>query len=645
MALLHWVDDAWSALRFAAASGGIRVLETSRLSEREAAQWCSTQDGPTRVVIPARAILCRAIQLGHGDEAMLDQRLHSAAAERLSEAAPAHRLAAAIVPASSPEDTRFGIAIAWPERQPVRLPAGIEDLIGVPDIAGLVSILGTSRPSEPLLWHDAADGSTALVLGGPGHMAIRSTHMADLSDPASTTRLIIESAVQADWPLDAARSIAEQMPTPGGKAFLVLPESIQATMRQRIENAPDDTNHFGISLACALATTDDLAALTVLRASLPQHEPTFSDRAQDTLSKQSVAVRLVILLALLLLFGPMVANGIRYGILRATHGNLDEAVTAAAHVEQRNKLYAQLGKGSIQVTKLLSDIAASTPLGIKIDSVKMGAGEPVRVTGDATAFDGSSAAELIGTMKSAMQTSRVFKNVTVDWGGQSNLGVRSFKLNATISSATVRPNYPEDQDFAAWTHQQRRYNLPTTAQGGPDPRRSVAAQWKPGEASANTSSSTSETTVGNTGSGASEQITPSQPGSTATTRSTTAPPTSPSDLSGETTDVPRRVNTSDNTDRPDRGGRDMSAGDTGSRSVAGDGARSGDLSAEDLGAIPEILTEDQIATLGRAETLAKVNEVSTARKRITDPELDKKLQDYWKRLFAHLRTIPREGGS
>ena len=89
----------------------------------------------------------------------------------------------------------------------------------------------------------------------------------------------------------------------------------------------------------------------------------------------------------------------------------------------------------------------------------------------------------------------------------------------------------------------------------------------------------------------------------------------------------------------------MSAGDTGSRSVAGDGARSGDLSAEDLGAIPEILTEDQIATLGRAETLAKVNEVSTARKRVTDPELDKKLLDYWKRLFAHLRTIPREGGS
>jgi hypothetical protein len=109
--------------------------------------------------------------------------------------------------------------------------------------------------------------------------------------------------------------------------------------------------------------------------------------------------------------------------------------------------------------------------------------------------------------------------------------------------------------------------------------------------------------------------------------------------------VPRRTGPTGGSSRPGRGGRDVSAGDTGSRSVAGDGARSGDLSAEDLGAIPEILSDEQIATLGRAETLAKVNEVSAARKRVTDPDLDKQLHDYWNRLFAHLREIPREDGS
>jgi len=55
-----------------------------------------------------------------------------------------------------------------------------------------------------------------------------------------------------------------------------------------------------------------------------------------------------------------------------------------------------------------------------------------------------------------------------------------------------------------------------------------------------------------------------------------------------------------------------------------------------LGAIPEILSDEQIATLSRAETLAKVTEVSA---------LDKQLHAYFNRLFAHLREIPREDGS
>lgn len=629
MTLLHWVDGGWSVLRYTAAGEGIRVLDAARIGETEVSSWCGEQQGPTRVVIPARAILCRPIRLGSGDEASLDHQLHEAAAERLSESAPPHRLAATMLPAAPSDDVRFGIAVAWPERHPVRLPVGIETVIGVPDVVGLLSLVGATRADLPLIWHDPSDGSTALVLAGLGRLAVRSTHIAELSHPEAATRLIVESAMQANWPLDEARSLAAQLDAPSEVApFLSLPESAGSALASRCSGEiPESIAHFGVALACALATTDDLAPLTVLRPSLPEHDPTFGERAYDTLSKPAVAARLAVLLVLVLLFGPMVANGIRYGLLRLAHGSLDNAVTTAAMVEERNKMYAQLGTGSIPVTKLLADIAASTPLGIKIDSIKMGAGEPVRISGEATAFEGRSAAELIGAMKSQMQASRVFKNVTVDWGAQSNLGMRSFKLNATIGSASVRPSYTEAQDFAAWTHQQRRYKLPTTAAGGPDPRRSLAAVWKPGEATEDDSA---------------PDVSSPQGHAHAAPGGNVPPPATPN---GETADVPRRAGPIGSGSRPDRGGRDVSAGDTGSRSIAGEGARSGDLSAEDLGAIPEILNDEQIATLGRAETLAKVNEVSAARKRVTDPELDEKLKDYWKRLFAHLREIPREDGS
>lgn len=648
MTLLHWVDGGWSALRYTPTGEGIRVLEAVRLGALEVSNWCGDDAGPTRVVIPARAILCRAIRLGSGDDAALDHQLHADAIDRLGDSAPPHRLAATVLPSASSDDVRFGIAVAWPERNPIEMPVGLENVIGVPDVVGLLSLMGDQRADLPLVWHDPADGSTALVLAGLGRLAVRSTHMANFGNSDAATRLVIESAVQATWPLEEARSLAPHIDTPSAdQPFLSLPESARSAIGSRCDGEiPENTAHFGIAIACALATTDDLAPLTVLRPSLPIHEPTFGERAHDTLSKPEVAARLAVVLILVLLFGPMIANGIRFGMLRVTHGNLDEAVTTAAMVEHRNKLYAQLGSGSIPVTKLLADIAASTPLGIKVDSVKMGAGEPVRISGDATAFEGHSAAELIGTMKAQMQASRVFKNVTVDWGAQSNLGVRSFKLNATIGSASVRPAYSKKQDFAAWTHQQRKYELPTTAEGGPDPRRSVAAIWDPGEATTSGPAAGPSTPAGGgepanlaslpTGTGGSR---PSSGGG-----SSTAPPPPPK-LVGDTSSVPRRTGSSGGANRPDRGGRDVSAGDTGSRSIAGEGARSGDLSAEDLGAIPEILSDEQIATLSRAETLAKVNEVSAARKRVTDPELDKQLLAYFKRLFAHLREIPREDGS
>ena len=644
MTLLHWVDGGWSALRYMPTSEGIRVLDTARLGETEVSRWCGDEEGTTRVVIPARAMLCRSIRLGSGDEATLDHQLHEAAAERLGDSAPPHRIAATVLPSESADDVRFGVAVAWPERHPIRLPAGLENVIGVPDVVGLLSLMGKTRADLPLIWHDPADGSTALALAGRGRLAVRSTHIAEFSGPDAASRLVTESAVQANWPLEEARSLAAHVESSAAdQPFLSLPESARSAIKSRCSDmALEDTALFGIAIACALATTDDLAPLTVLRPSLPEHEPTFGERAYDTLSKPSVAARLAVLFILVLLFGPMVANGIRYGLLRLAHGSLDDAVTTAAMVEQRNKMYAQLGSGSIPVTKLLADIAASTPLGIKLDRVKMIAGEPVRISGEATAFEGQSAAELIGTMKSQMQASRVFKDVTVDWDAQSNLGMRSFTLDATIGSAAIRPNYAEEQDFAAWTHQQRRYKLPTTVEGGPAPRRSLAAIWKPGEATAGDTSTPSSTPHAS-GSGSVASVPPDGRVDRTPSGDGSVPP--PSSLNGNTPDVPRRTDSTGGSNRPDRGGRDVSAGDTGSRSIAGEGARSGDLSAEDLGAIPEILSDEQIATLGRAETLAKVNEVSAARKRVTDPDLDKQLHDYWKRLFAHLREIPREDGS
>ncbi|MDP7029142.1 MAG: hypothetical protein QF733_02875 [Phycisphaerales bacterium] len=644
MAMLHWVDGAWSAVRYRPGATGIEVLDAARLETDQVPAWCNPADTATRIVIPARSVICRSIGLGRGDEADVDHRLHEIAAERLGDSAPLHRQAVALLPATGPEDERVGVAVAWPSAREVPIPPLDEtSTLAVPDVAGLLSAAASGHPDVPLLWHDAADGSTALVLSGRGKLALRSTHAGAFDSPEAATRFVLESAMQAGWSADEATRLSA--PATASPDHALSPEAATLILRRVTGSLPEDPTPFLMALACGLATSDDFASLTVLRPRLPKHEPTFTERWIDRLSNPRMALRLAAAFVIVLLLGPLVLNGVRYALLSMAHSGLTQAVQSASAVEQRNRLYAQLGTGSLPVTKLLADIAAATPLGVKIESIKMGAGEPIRIAGDATTYQGTPAADLIGNMKANMQSSRVFKDVTVEWGGQSNLGERSFSLNADIGAPAVRPTYPPEQDFAAWTHQQRRYSLPTTAEGGPDPRPSVAATWLPGEADASTGgpapasarpAPAGPSTPASPGGGTLAQgpASPSGAGSPAATKPHTPPSTTPPSV------IPRRTDTRPGGSRPGGGG-DMSASDTASRSVAGTSARSGDLSAEDLGAMPEILTDAQIATLNRAETLAKVNEVTKVKARFNDPTLD----DYWRRLFEHLRKLGREGGS
>ena len=651
-AVLHWVDGGWSAVRFEPSAAGIRVLECTRLGPHEAAAWLGNDAEATRVVIPARAVVARSMRLGHGSEAVLDHRLQTLVQDRMDDSVPLHRMAAAVAPAVAGEEDRLGVAVAWPERQTIQIPGQDDEFLAVPDITALLSLMGSQRVDLPILWHDASDGSTALVLAGLGRMAVRSTHVDGLSNPEALPRFIMESALQAGWSADEMRSLANQTEAifPEGPTLLI-PDSIHTASMQRFQGpVPEDLRYFGIALGCALATTDDYVAMTVLRPSLPTHEPTRSERVIERFSDRSFATRLAVILVLLILFGPLVTNGIRYGLLSLFHGELDEAVGTAAMVEQRNRLYANLGTGALPVTKLLADVAAATPLGIKIDSIKMGAGEPVRINGDATAYDGQSAAELIGTMKSHMQTSRVFKNVTVEWDGQTNLGERSFSLSAEVGAAAMRPRYGADQDFAAWTFQQRRHNLPKTAEGGPAPRPSDAAGWDPNSIAAITTNTEQPASSSPPNPAAEGPTTPRDSGTPHATATTlnggTSAPAPRADTPASTTPpttVPRRSGGIAGGNRPDRTGGGLSARDTGSGSVADQGARSGDLSAEDLGAMPEILSEEQIAVLSREETLARVREVSAARQHVPEGEMADKLAAYWDTLFDHLRDLPQEG--
>ena len=250
-----------------------------------------------------------------------------------------HRAAVAMQPATLDDHQRFGIALAWPPERSIALPTtDSQQLLAVPDIVGLLAAMSTARPDLPLLWHDSTDGSTAMVLAGMGRVSARSTQL-ESGDDASIRRFVLESALQAGWSADEARSLGERLPASTPETpQLMLPDSVSEHMRGRCTNADDlDLNTFGIALGCALASTSDLATLTALRPTLPEVTPTRSEVVIQHMSRRRTAMQLVIALVLLIVLGPIIINGLQLAILSMGVGDLEPAVDQAAEVEQRQQ--------------------------------------------------------------------------------------------------------------------------------------------------------------------------------------------------------------------------------------------------------------------------------------------------------------------
>jgi hypothetical protein len=110
-----------------------------------------------------------------------------------------------------------------------------------------------------------------------------------------------------------------------------------------------------------------------------------------------------------------------------------------------------------------------------------------------------------------------------------------------------------------------------------------------------------------------------------------------------TTIVREGHGTSDGREHIDSPGRSGSAKDSGSASVGSAEFQSGDLDSGALGAMPQILTNQQLAALSEDELRAKLSLVTQARERIRDPEQSALLRDYFKRIFDRLRELRRNG--
>lgn len=630
-AILHRQGDQWACLQAALGTHeGIRIVSSRmfEVSDTHSLQGWLKDEGidMVRVVVPGSSIICRTCSLPESTPEQLDEALQLQAETKLLGTAPFHRTASALLPASMHSTTRTGLILAWPESSDFTGPDLEATSLFIPDVAAMASLMGQLHPKAPALWIDREDGTITMVLAQQERVQIRATkeHLADdESTVSSVERLLMESALNSGSTPESSRTLASEsssmVQAASGPRILQLPPEVVESMQERIENCQSDPqwlNTWGIAAGAALAMSDELIPLTMFQDTLPEENPDLKEFALQRLSMVDVAAALVLVAVLLLAIGPMIFHGTRVAMLSVMHPGLSEQVDAFESNKDQEVIYSALMSEAWPMSKLLADIASNTPMGIEVDSIRLGYGEPVRIQGMAMPSNSEESAALATRMKAMLETSGVFSGVTLRWEDSETFGNRSFDISADVQRPQYRPSYALDQDFATWTLSERK--------SGQD----ADGNWADG---------TSTTAIASTNTN-----TPDRP--TSTPSATASTPSADGTVTRTTTprEPTRSASSSSRGSSPSRSPRSTSSG-LSSRGDADD--RAGDLSSVPTGEEPEPLTEEQIKALTLDEAKIKLQEVAQARKRSRNDEAKARMKIEFNQLLEHMRNLQRSGGS
>lgn len=640
VAVIHQQGGQWACVAGQPLDANrVSILDARVLdSDSELAGWVEQVNAQSvRSIVPSSEVICRTCNLPDSDPDSLEEAIRLQAETQLLGTAPSHRLAVAMLPASTTDAVRTGLILAWPETSPWAAPSlGITPLY-TPDVAAIASILGDDRPGNPLVWVDADNRSVAVALCHMQGVQIRALREdlteANQSDVIRT--IVAETALNAELSMERIEDMTANVLSGlnGTLRQLMLPEAVVDRMRDRIDS--DDTldeawiDRFGIATGALLATTDDLIALTMLQRDLPKVEPGLLESTTSQLSSMRIAIWLMAAAILIVVFAPLAISGIRLGLLKVAHPSLDYMVQQSERQERQYAMYRALQSEAWPMTKLLADVSNSTPEGIKIETIRLGHGEPLKISGTATPPAGSDAARLVTDMKDQLESMGVFNDVTLRWDDMDTYGPRTFSIDAHVARPLHRPRYEEDRDFGSYTLAERLYGREAVAIG-----KEVLASGAP--------SMTTPSTPAVDRTPPAQPARPSTPTLPPPSRPTppvaenpTRPGTTPAMPDGAMAQSPERSEDSDS--RRGRRPQGRSSGDGGSRADSDN--RGGNSGAAMTGRIPEMLNQQQVDAMTEAEIRQQLVEVSNARKFArNDQELQEKLTEQFNLLLDGLKA-------
>lgn len=176
-----------------------------------------------------------------------------------------------------------------------------------------------------------------------------------------------------------------------------------------------------------------------MHAAEPRQRLGLLQAAATWLSSPARAAAIIALCVVCLLAVPLGVAYARHAVLQQKVAGIKGLDSRLAAEEQRVAFYALLRERRWPMTKLLADIAASTPEGITLDVLELNQGEPITLRGTAKTND------LVTKFRSNLAATRVFDNIATPNVGSTADGVQ-FQLQARVTpnGAVYRGDLADD---------------------------------------------------------------------------------------------------------------------------------------------------------------------------------------------------------
>jgi len=430
------------------------------------------------VIVPGNEVILRSLPLPRATPAQQQQALALQAEGALAPDAPRCRSACAVVPdGSTGAEERLGIVLEWKPGGAVQLPPGLKADDGrrgahgpvaprvtftapVAGLLGLMSADGLGRAARMCIDVQTSTGSVAVVASREGHLVART--LIERSDDASEfagaiSEAVNDTAMLGHWSEEDLIAARRAMPAAFAQGFAGLAGA--DALGSALAGAPDEASwraQFGDLAGVALALRSPLAPLLGLMPIEPRRSQGLIIDALTRMDSPAFTKRALIAAGLAVVFGPMAVAGLRLAWLNFRLSDAAAFEAAMVSSERRIALYGQVDKLGWPMSKLLSDIACTTPDGIELESINIDHGSNVQVRGLARGVGDLSSIDAIVMMEERMRASKVFARIVKSWEEPKG-GSTEFSITAQVADPMLIVRYSESQDFGKKTLAEQRW--------------------------------------------------------------------------------------------------------------------------------------------------------------------------------------------